>query len=163
MIRHLSIRQATPADKDYIIMCVRKLTKIVLGTKSLPYNINIENTFDEMIKDPGCHMFIAEENGKKLGGAVTTIQNMLHMGGKFLYIQELLIEDEARGKGVGGKMLKFIEDYSKEQGCLALELQQPPETTKYHEARTKFYTDQGYEFSGLARMKRFANWIKLDE
>ena len=163
MISNISIRPANSKDCEYIVDCVTKLSQIVLNTKLLPRTIGIEKTYHEMLNEPGTHMFVAEKNGKKVGAAVTTIQNMLHMGGKFLYIQELIVDDKERGSGIGSKMLKYIEDFSKENGCFALQLTQPRSSSQFHKERTEFYTKNGYEDEGQARIKIFKDWFKMEE
>lgn len=165
--RHLYIRRADPEDCEFVTQSVGKLTQIVLNTKKIPINIGIRESYHEMLRDPDHYpMFVAEEKNEndkvvKLGAAVTSKQIMLHMGGPYLYIQELIVDELARGKGVGAALLKYIESYSKENGYFAIELTQPPDSTKFHKERTAFYTNQGFDLCGVSRSKKLKNWIKI--
>lgn len=165
--RHLNIRRAGADDCDFVVHLVGTLTQMVLKTKKMPINIGIREAYHEMLRDPYHYpIFIAEEKDKnnkviKLGTAVTSVQIMLHMGGPYLYVQELIVNDAARGKGVGAELLKFIEKYAKENGIFSIELTQPPNTTKYHEERTKFYTNQGFDLCGISRSKELKDWVKI--
>ncbi|KAK8892208.1 hypothetical protein M9Y10_029431 [Tritrichomonas musculus] len=165
--RGISIRKAGPEDCEFVVGCIGKLTQMVLNSKTMPINIGIRESYHDMMKDPDHYpIFIAEEKDKdnkiiKLGTAVTSTQIMLHMGGKYLYVQELIVDDAARGKGVGSALLKYVDQYSKDQGYFAVELTQPPDSTKYHKERTAFYTQHGYDMNGRSRSKKLKNWLKF--
>lgn len=165
--RQLTIRRAGAEDCDFITHSIGTLTQLVMNTKKMPINIGIKEAYHEMMKSPERYpMFVAEEKDKnnkiiKLGAAVTSAQIMLHMGGPYIYVQELIVDETARGKGVGAALLKHIEEYANEKGYFSIELCQPPKETKYHEERTKFYTNQGFDLCGVSRSKDLRKWIKI--
>lgn len=158
--RGISIRKAGPEDCEFVVGCVGKLTQMVLNSKTMPINIGIRESYHDMMKDPDHYpIFIAEEKENneivKLGAAISNTQILLAIGGPYLYVQEMYVDDKARGKGVGAALLNHVEKYAKENGYKMVELTQPDVSSKYHEERTKFYARQGYNISGISRSKEF--------
>lgn len=78
------------------------------------------------------------EDGKYLGGIVGHIE----YGYNFLKIDWLALEKEARGKGVGTKLLKEIEDIAIKEGCSVGFV----ETVSF--SAPEFYEKQGYSILG---------------
>ncbi|OHT10222.1 acetyltransferase, GNAT family protein [Tritrichomonas foetus] len=160
MIRHLSIRFAKKDDCNFVTHAVKQLIQMGENLEELPEVENMDKCFEELISDPKhSAIFVAEDGGKKLGAAIVTFQNALHFGGKYAYLQELVIDPAARGLGVGSKMLKKIEQHAKENGMIALDLTQPPPTSQGDAERSKFYQKNGYEMGGVSRAKVFKKWF----
>ncbi|KAK8834588.1 hypothetical protein M9Y10_036389 [Tritrichomonas musculus] len=158
--RGLTVRKAVPSDSDFIIKCVKKMIQVIDGTKELPIIEGIDESCHKIMQDPVHYpIFIAEkkENNEivKLGAAISNTQILLAIGGPYLYVQEMYVDDKARGKGVGAALLNHVEKYAKENGYKMVELTQPDASSKYHEERTKFYARQGYNISGISRSKEF--------
>ena len=156
--RNLSIRTANISDKSFVTKSVLNLIQIGENLPRVPEVKGIDKCYDEMLNDPEhCAIFVAEDNstGKRLGAAIVTFQNALHLGGKYSYLQELVIDPSARGLGVGSKLLEKIEENAKSKGMIAVSLSQPPSTSKYDAERSKFYMKNGYESTCIARMKLF--------
>ena len=165
--RNLTIRKGRPEDCEFITNLVGGLTQLVVKAKSMPIQIGIQETFRKMLKDPEHYpIFVAEEkneDGKiiKLGATVSSTDLMLYLGGPYLYLQEIIVSDEARGKGVGSALLQHIVQYSKDHGYISVELTQPPDSTKYHKERTKFYTKNGFAISGRNRSLELKQYYKI--
>lgn len=161
--RPFTIRHANASDKPFVIDSILDLVKIGENLKSKPSIAGIDKKFDEMINDPKrCAIFIAEDNNKKLGAAVVTFHEALHMGGQYAYLEELIISYEARGTGVGSKLLKWIEEDAKQRGMMAVHLSQPPATSLYNTERNKFYEKNGYLDQNVSRVKFFKPWFKVE-
>lgn len=56
------------------------------------------------------------ENGRVLGAAGCRIGEWLHTG-KYLEIEELVVAEEARSKGIGKRLLSWAEERAREEGC----------------------------------------------
>ena len=161
MLRHLSIRFAKKEDCNFVTHAVRQLIQIGENLQELPHVDNMDKCFDDLINDPKHSViFVAEENGKQVGAAIVTFQNALHFGGRYAYLQELVIDPSARGLGVGSKMLKKIEEHAKENGMIGVDLCQPPSYSKFDKERSQFYEKNGYELGGVSRAKFFKPWFK---
>lgn len=156
MLRHFHVRHAKPSDCQFVTTAVRKLHQLVLKTKELPEIEGIDQCFHDALKDPKKSVIlIGEQDGKSVATALLTFQPAMHMGGEFSCLQELVVDTDARASGIGSKMLKAVEEYSKKRGMKAVVLQQPPSFSMYNEERTRFYTKNGYEELGIARGKTF--------
>jgi GNAT superfamily N-acetyltransferase len=64
--------------------------------------------------------------------------------GKVLYIDDLITDSRARKKGYGGKILKWIIDQAKLEGCDQVHLDSGPQR---HEAH-KLYLNHGFKIIG---------------
>lgn len=80
--------------------------------------------------------FIYEEEGKVLGRIVGEIH------WNYLRIELFYVDENTRGKGVGGKLLKQIEAVALEKNCTLVLL----ETMSFN--APNFYLKNGYEVSG---------------
>ncbi|GHV19494.1 N-acetyltransferase [Clostridia bacterium] len=82
------------------------------------------------------HNFVAQENGKVLGGALCkTIYN-------WLYIDTLKVKEEFRGQDIGSKIIAEIEKFAREKGFEGLYVD-----TFGFQARP-FYEKQGFALNG---------------
>lgn len=167
--RYLSIRNAVPEDCEFITNMVGQLLRVIFETKKLPEVIGFKESYDAMMKDPEHYpIFIAEEKDEKnpnkvvkLGTAITSTQIMLLVGGPYLYLQDLIVDESARGKGVGSALVKHVIQYSKDHDYRLIELVQPKDTNIYHEQRTKFYTQHGFDLLGRHRLMQLKDIIKI--
>ncbi|KAK8897472.1 hypothetical protein M9Y10_015424 [Tritrichomonas musculus] len=165
--RNLTIRKAGPEDCDFIVKLIGQLSQIALNTKKIPINLGIKETYAEMLKDPEHYpIFVAEDRDKnnkveKLGASISSIQFMLYLGGPYLYLQELVVDDKARDKGVGSALVQHLIKYAKDKKMVALDLIQPENNTACHEERTKFYTKNGFEMGGCYRYMNFREFVKV--
>lgn len=83
---------------------------------------------EAVINDSTKPIFVYEdENGRILGYLFLIIQDIAENDGpkkahKTLFIDDLCVDKEARGKKLGEKLYKFALDYAKELGCYNLTL-----------------------------------------
>lgn len=73
-----------------------------------------------------------------------------HYIGKHIEPDNLIVHPKHRGKGYGVRMMDWINDWAREQGCVCLELNAYKEDVK---ARS-FWESQGYEWVGVHYRKR---------
>lgn len=152
----LRVRSARYEDGDFVITCVKKLTKLAEGYDRLPAIKNIEKCWDSMMKDETrSKTFIAEVDGKPIGIAACSFDYELHRGGEVCILEDLFVEDSARKTGAGKKLLEHVEAYAKSRGMVSVDLNQPPPGSAYDEIRSKFYEKNGYEAVGIGRTKQF--------
>lgn len=165
----MTVRKAVPEDRTFIVNMVGQLLQVIFDQKKVPEVEGIKEAYDSMMKDPEhYHIFIAEERNEKdpskimrLGAAITSSQIMLLAGGPYLYIQDLIVDKYARGKGVGSALVQHVIQYSKDHDYRIIELVQPKDTDKYHKQRTKFYTEQGFDILGRHRLMQLKDFIKF--
>ena len=165
--RNITIRKAGIEDCDFIVKLIGQVSQIALNTKKIAINIGIRETYQNMLKDPEHYpIFVAEDKDKdnktvKLGASISSIQLMLYLGGPYLYLQELVVDDAARDKGVGSALVQHLINYSKEHNMVAIDLIQPENNCACHEERTRFYTRNGFEMGGCYRYINFKDFVKV--
>ncbi len=81
---------------------------------------------DAIITDDARPIFVAEEDGTVLGYAfcifVQHVKDNILTDIKTLYIDDLCVDEGARGKGIGRKLYNFAVNYAKDNGCYNLTL-----------------------------------------
>ncbi len=80
-----------------------------------------DNELIGIIADDGRPIFVAEENGEVLGYAFCVFichenDNIL-TDIKTLYIDDLCVDEDARGKHIGTALYEFVLDFAKKSGC----------------------------------------------
>ena len=75
------------------------------------------------------------------------------IAGKEVYISDLLISENERGKGIGSSLLSKVEQFAKENQCVRLMLNNPKESEGY---QRDFYKKQGF-----TERITFANFVKI--
>ncbi len=70
--------------------------------------------------DPDAPVFVCETDGRVLGYAFCILQtrrgNNL-VDGKTLYLDDLCVDEAARGRGIGTALYRYVLDYAKRIGC----------------------------------------------
>lgn len=100
---------------------------------------------EELLQDPKVHILVADEDEKVLGYAflfeVKQEETELLKGRKFLYLDDLCIDENTRGKGVGHSLLKASEELAKALGYPSLQLR----VWELNENAIAFYEKNGFE------------------
>ncbi len=75
----------------------------------------------EIIADNKRPIFVAEENGEVKGYAFCVLQqhleNNILADIKTLYIDDLCVDQNCRGKSIGKSLYEYVLDFAKKQGC----------------------------------------------
>ena len=92
----------------------------------------------------GYRLLAAMQNGRILGLAGYRLQeNLLY--GQFLYVDDLITTVEARGHGIGEKLIHALRDEARQQGCTGFVL----DTALANALGQRFYFRQGLLARGL--------------
>lgn len=115
----LQIRKGTPEDSSLIFDLIKKLAvyekmenEVVTSVEELRKNI-FERKF--------AHVIIAEENGVPAGFALYCYNFSTFLGKAGLYLEDLYVEPEHRGKGYGKKLLIELTKIAKSENCGRME------------------------------------------
>ena len=81
-------------------------------------------------------IFLAKEDGKVLG--LVTFRPKIF--GLIAYVPELVVYEEARGKGIGKNLLKKIVAYARKRACLGVFLASAIKRRESH----RFYKNNGF-------------------
>ena len=153
--RNLSVRKASLVDGKFVGKMVGQINHIVFGSDAIPSNF--DDAFHKMLKEPNQYaIFVAEDKDKnnkivQCGVAITTTQVLFMTCKPYLYIQDLVVDESIRGKGVGSALIQHIIQYCKSNNISYFDLVQPEDSDKFHEKRTKFYSGNGFEIGGRHR------------
>lgn len=108
---------------------------------------NLSNLLREMSQQ-GYQCALASYAEEYIGVIGIWIQTKLYVG-KHIEYDNFYIIPEHRGQGVGKKLLAFVAQYAREQGCIAAEL-----TCDIDEEESKdFWEKQAFEVIGLRYQK----------
>jgi N-acetylglutamate synthase-like GNAT family acetyltransferase len=107
--------------------------------------------YQAVFDHPGMFLIVAEEsNGEVIALASITRRPQLRLTANLVTIDELVVSDRARGRGVGQKMLRAAEAMAVKLGARRLEL----ETNRARESyRRGFYVKNGFTEADSAVMR----------
>lgn len=65
-------------------------------------------------------LFVAEDDGEVRGYSLMTVSRLLHAPGLTAHLQEIVVDSEARGHGVGDRLMQANEHYCMGRGVRQL-------------------------------------------
>ena len=74
-----------------------------------------------------------------------------HYAGKSIEVDHVFIKDTHRNKGIGKKLIAYVQEYAQQQECNAIELNTYVENFPSH----KFYYNLGFVARGFHFLKKF--------
>jgi ribosomal protein S18 acetylase RimI-like enzyme len=98
-------------------------------------------TIEELIESPYHDILVASDDGKIVGMAIVSI--VMATLDRNVYMEDLVVDSECRGKGVGGKLLDAVKDWGRAHGCRRLEFTSSSREKK--EGAKGFYESHGAE------------------
>jgi len=116
----VTIRDATKDDVPLILSFIRELAEY---EKLLDEVVATEANVTETLfgKTPRAEVIIAEQNGGPVGFALFFHNYSTFIGGPGIYLEDLYVRPEARGRGVGRALLAHLADTTISRGCARLE------------------------------------------
>ncbi len=98
------------------------------------------SNFRHFLTKAKADIWLAEENGIFLGDAVVLYRQGFHSA----RLYSIVVSPNARGKGIGAKLLSHCEEAAKERGCITLRL----EVREDNDAAISLYRSRGYDLIG---------------
>ena len=136
-----TIREIRPEDNEQVAKVIRKVFED-MGVPKVG-TAYADKALDDMYATydvPRAAYFVVEENGKIIGCAgVAQLQNH---DGNVCELQKMYFLEEARGKGIGAKMISICLEKAKGFGFEQCYL----ETMPYMEAAQKLYKKNGFDY-----------------
>ena len=115
------IRKGIKKDIPQVLDLIKELAKYENSIEKVSNTVErIEN--DGFGKTPIFDLFVAE-NSKKIIGIAITYYRYSTWRGRKLYLEDLIISENYRRKGIGGKLFDFVINFAKEKKCTGLNLQ----------------------------------------
>lgn len=118
----MTVRSITSSDHELYIQLAKGFYS---GEATLhAANLNhINRTFDECVKgSPYAKAFIIEENGKTAGFALFSFTWSNESGGMVVWLEELYIVPDFRGKQIGSRFMDWMMDEYKGVSRIRLEV-----------------------------------------
>ena len=121
-----------------------------LGYPGLSF-VRFSAAYNAVLEHPTMSLLVAEdENGDVIGLASISRRPQLRLTANLVTIDELVVADRARGRGVGKKILKTVEVMARKLGAGRLEL----ETNRARESYSRgFYIKNGFKEADSAVMR----------
>ena len=106
------IRAARPADADRVYALLEQLEPAYSPDRAA-FDVN----FPLLLDDGSTSVLLVAEDpaGTVVGYALTTITPLLHTNGSSAHLQELVVDDEHRGEGVGTAIVEEVERVCRER------------------------------------------------
>ncbi|PLX45907.1 MAG: GNAT family N-acetyltransferase [Deltaproteobacteria bacterium] len=95
-------------------------------------------------------VFVAEDDGPVVGMVTGQILVSTAEGGPVALIEDLIVEKNSRGTGVGAHLLKEVEEWAKSKGASRLQLL----AYKDNGPAEKFYKDSGWVKTNLICLRK---------
>ena len=134
---NLNIRKASIDDVPLILKFIKELSVYEKRSKEV---VATEDTLREtLFRDkPYAQVLIAEIEGKPVGYALYFYHFSTFIGRPGLYIEDVYVSEEYRGKRIGTALFKYCAHIAKENKCVRMEWS----VLKWNPAR-KFYDHMG--------------------
>lgn len=145
------VRRASLAD----LPAIRALL-VELGYGRLADEPSLAPVLSTILEDPSRGVWLAEDAGAVLGLISTTIRPQLRLAGLELTIEELVVREGSRGRGVGHALLEQAKAEATRLGALRVQLT----TNRARDVYTRgFYPKNGFTEAPSAVMR----WTRPEE
>jgi N-acetylglutamate synthase-like GNAT family acetyltransferase len=113
---HVSIRQATLADADAIFGLLEQL-----GSSFRPDRSSFDEAFGDVVReDDDRFLYVADRGRTVVGYALTIVVRPLYTNGLSAELQELVVDENARGAGIGSQLVAMVEAECRLRGARQL-------------------------------------------
>lgn len=131
----VSIRLAEESDEASVYELVTALMAVSLDQKSF------HDVFVQNLRDDNVLYYVVERDGFVIGFASLHIEPQLHHAGLVGEMQELIVHETVRDKGIGAQLVSRLEQEAEKRGCVSIEV-----TTKiFRVDAQRFYEQVGFK------------------
>jgi len=128
------IRKATESDFEQIISLIHELAVFENQTDELINNLERMRNESEFF-----HAYVAETPDKVIVGYATYIFCYYTWVGKSLYMDDLYVQPEFRGQGIGTRLIRSVIEYAAETKCHRVRWQ----VSNWNDPAIRFYKSLG--------------------
>ncbi len=115
----LILRKGTDDDAELIISYLKKLAEYEKLTENC--NITPEVLIRLMNEENGLNVIIAEKSGVPAGMMTYYFYKIATLSGKrIMYIEDVFIDEQLRGEGIGSRMFEEAKQIGREKDCAEL-------------------------------------------
>ena len=106
-----------------------------------------EALFAQFASYPDYKIYVAEVEGRVVGSfALLVMLNLGHRGAPSAIIEDVVVDPQWQGRGLGAKMMKAAMALAREKGCYKLVLSSNAKRVRAH----AFYERLGFERHGVS-------------
>ena len=144
----IKIREAQKSDVPRLVELMESLT---ITTSNVEANgastlVEYEEPFRHIHENPDHILIVAELDGRVVGSAELVIaQNRSHRGLPWAVMENVIVEEKERRKGIASAMINHLVDLAKRRGCYKVGLSSNKERTAAH----RMYESLGFIQYGL--------------
>jgi ribosomal protein S18 acetylase RimI-like enzyme len=142
-----SVREATPADASVIVRLIGEHT-----TASNEHTPITEDYVVTYLANAASRILLAEVQNRVIGLLSYSIRPDLFHAGPSCYLEELIVEEAARGQGVGSALVSELFSRLLPLGCAEVSVAVMPDNQR----AIKFYRTHGLIEEALYLEKHFA-------
>jgi len=131
------IREISEKDLDGLLFLYTQLHDNPVPEK----DIELENLWSNILDDKNHHIVVIEEDGKIVSSCVCAIiPNLTHNQQPYALIENVITDENYRGRGFGTACLDYAKKIAKENNCYKIMLL----TGSKKESTLNFYEQAGY-------------------
>lgn len=132
----IQIRQCQKEDFEHVVQLLRQL-----WPDSRLDIASLQTVFSRALTSESQVYLCAYDECRVIGFGSLTLKNNLWQQGYLGHVDELVVDGEHRGQGVGKQLLEHLILVARQRGCRRIELD-----SAFHRKRThEFYEKQGFE------------------
>lgn len=107
--------------------------------------------FDRIDADPNQHLMVAQRDGRTVGTLqLTIIPGLSRRGSTRALVEAVRIHPDARGSGLGGRLIEWAVDEARRRHCTLIQLTSDATRLDAH----RFYERLGFEASHVGFKKQ---------
>ena len=135
------VREAGETDVPRVLELYAQLTLGPDDVRRLPDPARGRQTFEEMSRQPGFHLLVAETDGTVQGSIVLVIvPNFSYRNRPFAVIENVIVDGEHRRHGIGAALMAQAAAVARDAGCYKVMLSSNRQRPEAH----RFYGRLGY-------------------
>lgn len=81
-----------------------------------PFPIPPAEYLNALLKNPGIIFFVAEAEGKIVGGLTAHVLYSVYFTSAEVYVYDLAVSEELQRKGIGTQLMTALQEYCRQQG-----------------------------------------------
>jgi len=140
----LSIRKAVEADLPSLLGLYAQLG---MDDGSVLDPGTARAILQRMARYPDYHLFLAESDGKPVGTfALLIMDNLGHCGAPSAVVEDVVVDERYRGRGIGHDMMDFACRLCRDKGCYKMTLS----SNQHRGSAHRFYESLGFRRHGFS-------------
>ncbi len=142
-MEELIIRLATQEDMPAVMNLIGQSD---MSPDNKLTNDEVTKLFQIITSTPYHRLYVAELKNKVVGTfALITVQQLSHNGAKSMVIEDIVVNNDLQGHGIGKRIMEFAAKEAQSNACYKMILSSGNARTKAH----SFYESFGYKRDGI--------------